>query len=427
MVLFFVLIIALIVAEQECIEIVPDPQDGDLERGCITKWVFGGGGGGQPPIVTITGPTNMPVMSTYFSSVFLSGTATDNVGVVNVTWRNNTTGVNGGTFLTNPGGMFTIWFSGRIALASGANQIVVTAIDTAGNTATDTIIVTYSNPPSNQIDLAPQPTSMNQYGIEPLQATRSVPYIHILIKNKATMVRGFINLFDNQGVKQIHFNTLNQPSTVEISINGTSFDSMQVVYYNWYDYADPYPFNPVKIRTYVLPANNQLLIQQFGDYVNAVDLNGIRKLVFQDGIDAVNLFEGDKSYTETTNNLPLFRLFIDSTNSIVEQNENNNVTPAQSFGMFKIHPDIKFDNYIAYYSRNPEDFTNTEARLRSKIFKHWQYLIATYPIPTNGYYRLPTVIFLKEACPDLIDTKSESQVINCLKKLNGYNWVYNLF
>jgi hypothetical protein len=89
------------------------------------------------PTVTITGPTNAATYSTSSSTVNLSGTASDNVGVTQVTWVNDRggSGTASGT---------TSWSANNIALQSGANVITVTAKDAANNSSTDVLTVTSS-------------------------------------------------------------------------------------------------------------------------------------------------------------------------------------------------------------------------------------------------------------------------------------------
>ncbi len=92
-----------------------------------------------PPTVTITTPTTAPTHATSSSPITIGGSASDNVGVTQVTWANAATNGTGGATGT------TSW-SAVIALAAGANAITVTARDAAGNTAADTITVTYTPP-----------------------------------------------------------------------------------------------------------------------------------------------------------------------------------------------------------------------------------------------------------------------------------------
>jgi len=99
-----------------------------------------------PPSVTITAPTTAATYTTSSSTLTIGGTASDNVGLASVTWADGRGGGGTCTGTTN-------WSATGIALVLGANTITVTATDTAGQTATDVIVVTCvdSLPPVVQI------------------------------------------------------------------------------------------------------------------------------------------------------------------------------------------------------------------------------------------------------------------------------------
>jgi hypothetical protein len=88
-----------------------------------------------PPTVTITSPTSNPTYTTSSASLTLGGTASDNVGVTQVTWQNTQGG--GGTASGT-----TSWTASGVLLQPGTNVLTVTARDAAGNTATDSLTVT---------------------------------------------------------------------------------------------------------------------------------------------------------------------------------------------------------------------------------------------------------------------------------------------
>src|SRR4051794_25204422 len=88
------------------------------------------------PFVSITAPTSDEGYATPDGSVDLGGVSSDNVEVASVTWSNVTTGNSGTTTGTDP-----TWTVDVIPLNLGDNTITVTATDTAGNSATDTIVV----------------------------------------------------------------------------------------------------------------------------------------------------------------------------------------------------------------------------------------------------------------------------------------------
>jgi hypothetical protein len=99
-----------------------------------------------PPSVTITSPRGTPAYSTTSSPITLAGTASDNVGVTQVTWSNNRGGSGTATGTTN-------WTASGISLQLGSNVLTVTARDAAGNigtatlTATLTIAFTFTDDP----------------------------------------------------------------------------------------------------------------------------------------------------------------------------------------------------------------------------------------------------------------------------------------
>jgi len=88
-----------------------------------------------PPTVTITSPTSNPTFTASSSPLTLGGTASDNVGVTQVTWANSRGGSGTATGTTS-------WTASGIVLQTGSNVLTVTARDAAGNTATDTATVT---------------------------------------------------------------------------------------------------------------------------------------------------------------------------------------------------------------------------------------------------------------------------------------------
>ncbi|MEW6329952.1 MAG: Ig-like domain-containing protein [Pseudomonadota bacterium] len=90
------------------------------------------------PSVQINNPSGNVTVTT--SSIALSGTASDNVGVTQVTWRNTTTNASGTAAGLNN------WSVASIPLQSGSNTLTVTARDAAGNQNTDTLTVTYNAP-----------------------------------------------------------------------------------------------------------------------------------------------------------------------------------------------------------------------------------------------------------------------------------------
>jgi uncharacterized protein (TIGR03437 family) len=92
-----------------------------------------------PPAISITSPTSSSSFTATGSTISLSGTASDNVGVAQVTWATDH-GASGTASGTNN------WSISGLTLATGSTQITVTAVDAAGNAASRFLAVTYSAP-----------------------------------------------------------------------------------------------------------------------------------------------------------------------------------------------------------------------------------------------------------------------------------------
>ena len=92
-----------------------------------------------PPAVTITSPTSSDTYTSGSTAINLAGTASDNKGLSRIVWE-SATGQSGTASGTES------WTISGIQLTEGQNLIAVTATDIAGNTATDTITVTYTAP-----------------------------------------------------------------------------------------------------------------------------------------------------------------------------------------------------------------------------------------------------------------------------------------
>jgi hypothetical protein len=86
------------------------------------------------PVITITRPTTSSTYSTRASSITVSGTSSDNVGVTRVSWTNTAGGSGTATGTTS--------WSITIPLQRGTNAITITARDAAGNLGVDTLTVT---------------------------------------------------------------------------------------------------------------------------------------------------------------------------------------------------------------------------------------------------------------------------------------------
>ena len=102
----------------------------------------------QPPTIAITAPTNAPTFSTSQQSIRITGTASDDVALQEVTWSTST-GKQGTALGTD------VWRIDSLPLIPGVNVLTVVAVDTIGNAATDTLTITYTvsdtTPPTVQI------------------------------------------------------------------------------------------------------------------------------------------------------------------------------------------------------------------------------------------------------------------------------------
>lgn len=87
------------------------------------------------PQITVTSPTYSSTYQTGATTLTVNGTATDNVGVVRVTWTNN----RGGSGTASGTGS---WSVAGIQLQEGENRLVFTAVDAANNTGQTTLTVT---------------------------------------------------------------------------------------------------------------------------------------------------------------------------------------------------------------------------------------------------------------------------------------------
>jgi len=90
------------------------------------------------PTIQIATPTSNRTYPTDQPTINIFGTASDNVGVIEVTWVNKSTGTTGTASGT------TSWAVNGISLNHGSNVISVTAKDAAGNKGTAALTVTYT-------------------------------------------------------------------------------------------------------------------------------------------------------------------------------------------------------------------------------------------------------------------------------------------
>jgi|GEM_PF-1415516 len=112
------------------------------------------------PAVTIQSPTSSSSYSTGSSTMSLGGTASDNIGVSQVTWSNSRGGSGAAQGTTS-------WSIASVQLSEGTNVITVTASDAAGNHKSDTLTVTYTAPDQTAPTVTIQsPTSSSSYSTD---------------------------------------------------------------------------------------------------------------------------------------------------------------------------------------------------------------------------------------------------------------------
>jgi putative Ig domain-containing protein len=134
--------------------------DGVLTTSQAFTWTMTTGADTTPPSISIVSPLiGEGGYTSTTSSISMTGTSSDNIGVTQVTWVNSLggSGTAAGT---------TSWSIGSIPLKGGTNLITVTARDAAGNTASATRSVSYTAP---AVDTTPPtisiatPTSASSY------------------------------------------------------------------------------------------------------------------------------------------------------------------------------------------------------------------------------------------------------------------------
>ena len=100
----------------------------------------------DPPTIQITQPTDQDTYTTSASSLIIGGIASDNKGIDQIEWRNETNNSFG--FANSLTGNFATWDTPAIPLVGGtANVLVATAKDTAGNLANDVLTINSTAPP----------------------------------------------------------------------------------------------------------------------------------------------------------------------------------------------------------------------------------------------------------------------------------------
>lgn len=119
----------------------------------------------NPPQINITSPTSGIVFSTSAATLDLSGIATDDAAVTQVTWTNNRGGSGTATGTST-------WSISAIPLSIGVNVINVTASNAAGYSSTATLTVTRSQPGTLEFSAATYQLNESA-GIATISVTRA--------------------------------------------------------------------------------------------------------------------------------------------------------------------------------------------------------------------------------------------------------------
>jgi hypothetical protein len=104
----------------------------------------------NPPVVNILFPTSSPIYTSPYYPIKITGTASDDTTITNISWSNNRIStfkeVGWDVILENLSS-FVSWDGGYVNLEPGLNVITVNVTDGSGNRGTDIINITY-NPPT---------------------------------------------------------------------------------------------------------------------------------------------------------------------------------------------------------------------------------------------------------------------------------------
>lgn len=291
-------------------------------------------------------------------------------------------------------------------------------IDADGNGRCDTPYTVYNDPLTKdnfplvkgRVDLAPSQTILSSVGIEPIQILTGMP----LVKNKATMVRSFVDLLDENNKRLLNLNLLNKAIRVEATLDN-QFDSEEVFLYNWKDYRLQNPSDQNTI-TYALPTRKTQIVKDFNAFVQNNDLEGVRKLVHTEAIDAVNLFE-EVNLGNITGDETNLSILIDSRNEVVESTESNN-SPISSFQTVEKNPEIRLE--MLYIDSTKFPYGRSVADLQREIARQRRFIVANYPFPTNEQVIINRI---QEPCG--IKYGLYAELVKCLLKLEAENKIRN--
>ena len=157
------------------------------------------------PTVAITSPTTAGTYDTADALITISGNASDNVGVSEITWANSAGGSGTAT------GTAT-WSISDISLFEGENIVTVTATDAAGNQTSASLTVTYTPPDTIAPTVAiTSPTTAGTYD------------------TAAALITISGNASDNVGVSQVTWFSSGSGSGTAIGTETWSISNIELV------------------------------------------------------------------------------------------------------------------------------------------------------------------------------------------------------
>ena len=167
------------------------------------------------PTITIVAPTTGSTYNTTSASVTVTGSATDNVGLSQLSWTSSLGGSGSQSISGNSAdGSFSI------ALVSGANVITLTARDTSGNTAQKQLTVNYV-PAAPTPAPAPAPAPAPTPDTTPPTVSITSPTTGSTYTASSANVTVASSATDNVGLSQLSWSNSKGGSGSQ-SVSGTS-------------------------------------------------------------------------------------------------------------------------------------------------------------------------------------------------------------
>jgi uncharacterized repeat protein (TIGR02543 family) len=219
----------------------------------------------DPPEIFITAPTSSPIVTNTTGTLNLSGTADDNLGLVQgaiagVTWANNQGGGGNATGTTN-------WSVTNIMLLPGTNILSLTATDTSGNSSNTTLTVIYQTTNQNQTITFPA-IADHTFGDAPIPlvaaASSGLPVTFSVISGPATLSSSNVLTLTGAGAVIVEANqpgngSFNSATPVDMNFNVTRANqSVALPPVPTHLASDP-PFTVTATASSTLPVNCSIL------------------------------------------------------------------------------------------------------------------------------------------------------------------------